>query len=100
MVVLFKMCILIDWETFSKPTTISECLRRMEERHAGGVALRVWRQGIVWIPLWVLMSHRIMAEFAIGKKTVVSVKSSVKVRGCKWVENMDEKGCRDVWPMA
>lgn len=38
-VVLFKKHILIDWETFLKPTMIYECLRGMEERHVGGAPL-------------------------------------------------------------
>lgn len=51
--------------------------------------LRDW--AIVWMHLWMLMALTIMVEFAIGKKTVASMKSSMNVRGGKWVENMNNK---------
>lgn len=91
--VLFKKYSLIDWITFSKSTTIYECLRKMGEHHTGkprelpGSTKRK------------LMSHGIRVEFAIGKKMVVSVQTSLNLRSWKWVGNVDDKGYVDVWPM-
>lgn len=51
--------------------------------------LRDW--AIVSMHLWMLMALTIMVEFAIGKKTVASLKSSMNVTGVKWVENMNDR---------